>query len=108
MELLPPEVRAKLPPLGSQAANAEPVIYAHLLIPDSANHWYVAEGSLVDGDFLLLGFHMGSEDEQEWAWTIFKLSHLEALGCQVVREPEFQTGRFTDVVSYPYLNQDLA
>lgn len=106
MELLPQELRVRLPPIGAQADEWEPIIYAHFLIPDLPHHWYVAEGSPAGDDFLFFGFHIGSELEEDWAWKEFRLSDLEALcgpsGVLVVRDLEFEIGRFTDVVPYPY------
>ena len=110
MELLPPELRVRLPPLGSQAGEAEPIIYAHLFIPDFPNHWYIAEGSPVGDDFIFFCFHIGSELEEDWGCGKFTLSGLEALSrnwATVVRDLEFEAGRFTDVVPYPYLNEEF-
>ena len=87
------------------------IIYIPFLVPDSPYHWYVAEGSPVDNDFVFFGFHMGSELEEGWNWTKFRLSDLEAFGsgggAVIVRDPEFKVGRFTDVVPHPYLNRDF-
>ena len=112
MQLLPSDLRVVLPPIGSQANQAEPIIYAHFLVPDSPYHWYVAEGSPIADDFVFFGFHIGSEHEEDWNWRKFRLSDLEAFGDRkgivVVREPEFKAGRFTDVVPHPYLGRDFS
>jgi hypothetical protein len=55
---------------------------------------------------------MGSEWEEDWNWRKFRLSEVEAFGSEhgveIVRDPEFKTGRFTDVVPYPYVNRDFS
>ena len=112
MLLLPINARLLLPPIGAQKDNEEPIIYIHFLVPDSPYHWYVAEGSPVADDFVFFGFHMGSELEEDWNWKEFKLSDLESFGSGsstvVSRDPEFEVGRFTDVVPHPYLNRDFS
>ena len=52
MELLPEELKTRLPPLLSQEAADEPVVYAKYFLPGTRWVWYVIEGEAEDGDFL--------------------------------------------------------
>jgi hypothetical protein len=112
MLLLPIFERLLLPPLRSQKNDEEPIIYLHFFVPDSPHHWYVAEGSPATNDFVFFGFHIGSELEEDWNWKEFRLSELQVFGsgggAAVSRDPEFKTGRFTDVVPHPCLNRDFS
>lgn len=73
MELLPAELRARLPPLYSQQSIADPVIYARFFTRISDFTWYIAEGSPRHGDFLFFGYLIGLERE----WGYFALSELQ-------------------------------
>jgi hypothetical protein len=101
MKLLTDELRARLPPLYSQEAEAEPVIYAKYFLPGTGWTWYVMEGSEQGGDFLFFGFVVGLESE----FGYFLLSELESvrtpLGLAVERDLTFPEGKLTDVVPAP-------
>lgn len=101
MKLLPDELRQRLPPLYSQEAEAEPMIYAKFFMPSTGWTWYVTEGSEQEGDFLFFGFVVGLESE----FGYFLLSELEAvttaLGLHVERDLSFHEGKLTDVVPAP-------
>src|ERR1700722_19016382 len=100
MKLLTEELRAKLPPLYSQEAEAAPIVYARFFMPGGWT-WYVTEGSEQDGDFLFFGFVIGFESE----FGYFLLSELESvstpLGLHVERDLSFREGKLTDVVPAP-------
>ena len=99
MRLLTDELRAKLPPLYSQEAEADPVVYAKFFLPGTGWTWYVTEGSEQEGDFLFFGFVVGLESE----FGYFLLSELESVRTpfQVERDLTFPEGRLTDVVPAP-------
>ena len=99
MKLLTDELRARLPPLYSQEAEAEPMVYAKFFLGGFT--WYVTEGSEQEGDFLFFGFVVGLESE----FGYFLLSELETvrspLGLAVERDLSFREGKLTDVVPAP-------
>jgi len=101
MKLLTDELRARLPPLYSQEAEAEPMVYAKFFMPGTGWTWYVTEGSPQDEEFLFFGFVVGLESE----FGYFLLSELESvrnkLGLGVERDLAFREGRLTDVVPAP-------
>ena len=103
MELLTDELRASMPPLYSQEAEADPIVYAKFFLPGTGWTWYITEGEGQDGDFLFFGFVVGLESE----FGYFLLSELEEarspLGLSVERDLYFRQGRFTDVVPAPDL-----
>jgi len=100
MKLLTDDLRVRLPPLYSQEAEADPVVYAKFFLPGGWA-WYVMEGQEQDGDFLFFGFVVGLESE----FGYFLLSELESvcspLGLSVERDLSFIEGRLTDVVPAP-------
>jgi hypothetical protein len=101
MKLLTDELRAKLPPLYSQEAEADPIVYAKFFLPGTGWTWYVTEGSAEDEEFLFFGLVIGLERE----FGYFLLSELEdvrtPLGSKVERDLDFLEGRLTDVVPAP-------
>ena len=103
MKLLTEELRARLPALYSQEAEAEPIVYAKFFLPGTGWTWYVTEGSRQEDDFLFFGFVVGLERELGY----FLLSELEAvptpLGLGVERDLWFREGRLSDVLPAPDL-----
>lgn len=102
MKLLTDELRAKLPRLYSQEAEADPMVYAKFFLPGTGWTWYVTEGQEQEGDFLFFGFVVGLESE----FGYFVLSELESVrsplvGLPVERDLSFPEGRLTDVVPAP-------
>jgi hypothetical protein len=102
MKLLTDELRAKLPRLYSQEAEADPIVYAKFFLPGTGWTWYVTEGQEQEGDFLFFGFVVGLESE----FGYFLLSELESVrsplvGLPVERDLSFREGRLTDVVPAP-------
>jgi hypothetical protein len=101
MELLTEELRARLPPLYSQEAEEEPMVYAKFFLPGTGWTWYVTEGGEQEGDFLFFGFVVGFDSE----FGYFLLSELESvrstLGLTVERDLAFTEGRLIDVVPAP-------
>jgi hypothetical protein len=101
MTLLDEELRARLPPLYSQEAEEDPIVYAKFFLPGTNWTWYVTEGEAQGNDFLFFGYVIGLESE----FGYFVLSELEEvrtrLGTQVERDLNFTEGRFTTVVPAP-------
>lgn len=83
MELLPKELRSRLPPLYSTESQSDPLIQLKFFTPDSNWTWYVIE---FDGDDLLFGFVIGFEAELGY----FRLSELQGvrgpLGLPIERD----------------------
>jgi len=103
MKLLTDELRARLPPLYSQEAEADPIVYAKFFLPGTGWTWYVTEGSPRENDFLFFGFVVGLESE----FGYFLLSELEGvrtrLGTTVEHDLHFKEGKLIDVVPAPDL-----
>ena len=101
MELLPDDLKIRLPPLLSQEAADEPIVYARYFLPGTRWSWFVLEGEPEEVDFLFFGFVVGLESE----FGYFLLSELESvrnqLGLGVERDLTFREGRLTDVVPAP-------
>ena len=101
--LLPDDLRARLPALYSQEAEADPMVYAKFFLPGTQWTWFVTEGEAKGDDFLFFGFVVGLEAE----FGYFVLSELESattpLGLHVERDLAFTEGRLTDVVPAPDL-----
>jgi hypothetical protein len=101
MELLPDELRSRLPPRYSQEADDEPIVYAHYFLPETASSWYVCEGEPEGEDYLFFGFVAFPDAD----FRSFLLSELQAqvgpLGQTVERDLTFTEGRLTDVVPAP-------
>jgi hypothetical protein len=101
MELLPDDLKIRLPPLLSQEAADEPIVYARYLLPGTRWTWSVLEAEPEDSDYLFFGFVTGIADE----FGHFRLSELESLtgpsGQKVERDTNFTEGKLTDVVPAP-------
>src|SRR2546425_7886121 len=99
MELLPNELRLRLPPLYSQAGVADQTIHCGFFTPDSSWTWYVTEGSPEDDDFIFFGYVIGLEKE----WGYFALSELVAargpLGLPIERDLYFEPAPFSQVMA---------
>lgn len=101
MPLLTGDLRSRLPPLLSQEAEGDPMVYARFHLPGNRWDWYLIEGEPDGDDYLFFGFVFGIEDE----FRHFRLSELEAVrglfGEAVERDLTFTEGRLTDVVPAP-------
>jgi hypothetical protein len=102
MELLPEELKSRLPPIHAQEAEEDPMIFARYWIPGTNLAWYVLEGEADGDDYMLFGFVTESSD-----FRYFRLSELEAarslLGQTLELDTAFTAGRLTDVVPAPDL-----
>jgi hypothetical protein len=73
--LLPPSVRATIPPLYSTEGHNDPLIWVKFFTPDSSWTWYVFEAGPVEDDTLLYCLVDGFE--AEFGYVL--LSELEAV-----------------------------
>lgn len=99
MELLPTELRSKLPPLYSQENVKDPVVHIKFFTPDSNWTWYATEGSQEDDDFVFFGYVVGHEKE----WGYFVLSEMARTsgprGFPIERDLYFEPGPFSQVMT---------
>jgi len=99
MELLPNELREKLPPLYSQENVPDPLVHLKLFTADANWTWYVTEGSPEGDDFIFFGYVIGLEKE----WGYFALSELAAargpLGLPIERDLYFKPAPFSQVMA---------
>ena len=63
MELLPDEIKSKLPPLYSQEHVDDPIVHVKFFTPDGDWTWYATEGSQEEDDFIFFGLVIGHETE---------------------------------------------
>lgn len=93
MELLTPELRAKLPKLYSQERRSDPTVHLKFFFPAGNWTWFVTEGEPDGDDFIFFGFVIGHEEE----WGYFSLSELESIdvhGLRVERDLYFEPSNF--------------
>lgn len=105
VKLLTKQLRAQIPPLGSQQDEKDPVAVARFFTPDAMWTWYVIEGSALLGelsvplaesdpvneeDVIFFGYVSGLENEL----GTFSLSELESVrgpfGLKVERDRSFE------------------
>jgi hypothetical protein len=102
MELLPEELKSRLPPIHSQDGEIEPMVHARFSLCGKPLVWYAIEGQPEGEDYVFFGFVLGPNDFRN-----FRLSELEAArsptGQPVERDTRFIAGRLTDVVPAPDL-----
>ena len=107
MELLPDELRQRLPPLYSQEGVKDPIVYIKFFTPDSNWTWFVTEGSAEGEDFIFFGFVIGFERE----WGYFALSELSQAqgpaGLKVERDLHFQPVPIQQITSEAPAFSDL-
>lgn len=98
MTLLDDTLRQQLPPIYSQEADPDPIVYAKFFTPDSNWTWYVTEGQAEGDDYRFFGFVQGLEEE----WGYFVLSELMAargpFGLAIERDLYFTSGRLSQTV----------
>jgi hypothetical protein len=74
MQLLPQEIKEKLPTLYAQENEKDPVVYVKYFDPTGSWTWYATEGEETEeGDFLFFGLVIGFEAELGY----FTLSQLQ-------------------------------
>jgi len=97
MELMPAELRQRLPRLYAQESSEDPIVYVKFFTPDSSWTWFATEGEPVGDDFRFFGYVVGFEKE----WGYFVLSELEAargpLGLRIERDLDFTPKAFSKI-----------
>lgn len=81
MELLTPELRAKLPKRYAQESSGDPTVHIKFFFPAGNWTWFVTEGDQEGDDFIFFGFVIGHEEE----WGYFSLSELESINLHGLR-----------------------
>ena len=98
MELLPEELRQRLPKLYAQERATDLFAQAKFFTPDSNWTWFVTEGEEDGDDFRFFGYVIGFEEE----WGYFMLSELQSargpLGLPIERDLYFTAGPFSEVI----------
>lgn len=106
MELLPAEVRERLPKLYANEGNRDPVVQVKYFTPDSSWTWYATEGQPEEDDFLFFGYVIGFERE----WGYFVLSEMESargpLGLPIERDLYFTPAPISEVLKREGRGQD--
>lgn len=97
MPLIDGELRRRLPPLGSQEEELDPIVCAKFILPGTATAWYVTEGEADGSECLFFGFVTQPENKLGEFWLL----KLQELGAE--RDLTFQEGRLTEVVPAPEL-----
>lgn len=97
MLLVDYRLRRRLPPLESQTAEDNPIVYARFTLAGTKTAWYVTEGQEEGFDYLFFGFVTQPENK----FAEFRLSKLRELGAE--RDFTFVEGRLTEVVPAPEL-----
>ncbi len=101
MKLLSNELRSRLPPIHSQEAETDPVVYAKFFLPGTDLAWYVIEGQPEGDDYLFFGFVTRPRP----GFRTFRLSELRVkrslFDQPVERDRAFREGRLTDFVPAP-------
>ncbi|HEX4134613.1 MAG TPA: hypothetical protein VHY84_08405 [Bryobacteraceae bacterium] len=102
MELLPGDLRARLPPISAIDDEDEPYVFIHYTLSDTAQGWYVMAGEPQKDDFVFWGFV-----RHESRFCCFRLSELEAAagpsGQTVALDEKFTEGGLSEVVPAPDL-----
>ena len=96
MELLPKEVREKLPPLYSQENEPDPLVIVKYFHPLSSWTWYATEGSPEGEDFLFFGWVNGDFPELGY----FSLNEMQAVnvgGLGIERDLHFTPKKLSEV-----------
>jgi hypothetical protein len=102
MPLLPDELTRRLPPLGGSGCDPNPIVYARLFLPETSWNFYVIEGEIEFGYWVVFCFFVTDERA---GFSPFPLDLLEALrspdGQALILDPDFDEGPLTDVVPAP-------
>lgn len=100
MQLLPRELRAVLPPTGSQQGHPNPMVHIRFFAPSLKQAWLVIEGSSSRDDFVFFCYVIGSPG----GWRYVALSELEnesgLLRQRVQRDLRFKSQPFREVMKH--------
>lgn len=100
MQLLPDELRERIPKLYSQekVKTEEKTVHAKFFFPAADWTWFVTEGEQEDGDYVFFGYVIGFESE--WGYyTLNELQNIKVAGLMVERDLFFKPGKFSDVIA---------
>lgn len=98
MELLPKDLRSKLPKLYEQDEAEDPMIYAKFFFPGGNWTWFVSEGEMQGDDFTFFGFVIGFEEE--WGYfSLRELQEIEINGLKIERDLAFEQEPFNDCLA---------
>ena len=94
MELLPSELREKLPKLYEQEGTEDKIVYIKYFVPAGNWTWFVIEGEPEGDDFLFFGYVIGLE--KEWGYfTLKQLQEINWRGLTVERDLYFKQENFS-------------
>lgn len=97
MKLLPPDIRATLPPLYSQEHEADPMVHLKFFTPWSNWTWFATEGEPDEDDFRFFGWVEGQDEE----FGYFVLSELQEVrgpaGLTIERDLHFTPRRLSEL-----------
>ena len=89
MELLPTDLREKLPKLYDQEKAQDPIVHIKFFFPAADWTWFVTEGQAEGDDFTFFGYVIGMASE----WGYFSLRELEEINVHhltIERDVNFQ------------------
>ena len=97
MDLLPEELRAKIPQLGKASEQDDPMVWARLTAASIGWIWYIIEMQPVPPDAIFYGYAVGWDETLEY----FNLSELEQIaaveGANLICDPTFAPCRLSVV-----------
>jgi len=96
MELLPKEVREKLPPLYSQENEPDPLVIVKYFHPLSSWTWYATEGSPEGEDFLFFGWVNGDFPELGY-FSLNEMQAVKVMGLGIERDLHFTPKKLSEV-----------
>jgi DUF2958 family protein len=107
MELLPEELKKKLPPLYSQEKVKDPMVMCKFYHPLSNMTWYAIEGSPVDADgyydtdkekvdFLFFGW-VHSDTPELGYFSLNEMQGVKVRGLGIERDPNFTPKKLSEV-----------
>lgn len=96
MDLLPSELKAKIPPIGAtEGQGGKAKIVVKYFLPGTGWTWYATEGQEEQGDFTFWGVVVGMETEYGY-WMLSELQGLKVplkLNGQIIRGRYFTVER---------------
>jgi hypothetical protein len=97
MNLIPENLRAKIPRLGDTAGEQDPMVWAKLVAANLGWSWYIVEMQPLATDAICYGYAVGWDETLEY----FRLSELEQIaaveGVTLAYDPTFEPCRLSVV-----------
>lgn len=98
MELLPDDLKNKLPKLYAQEGSDDKFVHIKYFFPAGNWTWFVIEGEAEGDDFLFYGYVIGME--REWGYfTLNQLREINIHGLQVERDLDFKPDKFSRILA---------